>query len=33
MALIPLIVLAGLVFLARKKSGDWLQALVAGVVV
>jgi hypothetical protein len=32
MALIPLIVLAGLVLLARKKSGDWLQALVAGVV-
>lgn len=32
MALIPLIVLAGLILLARKKSGDWLQALVAGVV-
>src|SRR6476620_3530031 len=32
MALIPLIVLAELVLLGRRKSGDWLQALVAGVV-
>jgi len=32
MALIPLIVLAGLVLLARRKSGDWLQGLVAGAV-
>src|SRR6476620_9264144 len=32
MVLIPLIVLAGLVLLARRRSGDWLQALVAGVV-
>ena len=32
MALIPLVVLAGLVFFARKKLGDWRQSLVAGVV-
>jgi hypothetical protein len=32
MALLPLIVLAGLILLARRKSGDWLQGLVAGAV-
>jgi hypothetical protein len=32
MALLPLLVLAGLILLARRKSGDWLQALVAGAV-